>query len=102
MAVDILNTKFSDIDLTFVKSYLRVDFDEDDAEIAMMMEAAKAFFMKRLDKTVEEFDFDTQINIAYLLLVSSFYKERMMSNDKKYIISPTFETIINNILGLKL
>ena len=101
MAVDLLNTKFSDIDLAFVKGYMRIDVDEDDIEINLFLNAAKGHILSRYEKTEAELDSIPEMNIVCLAMVSDFYEKRFL-HDKKLEVNPMFELITNNILGFKL
>lgn len=74
-----------DIDLDFVKNYLRVDYDDDDDLIIMMMEGAKALIQTILNLSWSELEgiygkFPSQINIAFLTIVAHWYDRRELQS----------------------
>lgn len=97
MAVDAMNTKFSDVDLTFVKEYLHIepDFTEDDTQIAFFIEAAKALVIERSAMTVDELDNAKFASIVYLKLISDFYQNRTATGDGK--LEPIFDMILKDL-----
>lgn len=76
MAVTIENTKFSDIDLEFVKQYLRVDFEDDDIELTLYLEAGKTYVLEHSGKTVQQLDNIKYSVICLLKLVHDFYEQK--------------------------
>lgn len=86
-----LNKSFADIDLDFVKNYLRVesDFKDDDKEIEIFMAVAKDFILHVTDLTEEEFAKANTLVPAYLILISELYTSRsatVPSNTKANLI----------------
>ncbi len=76
-----------------VKRYLRVDFDDDDADIQTMMEAAKEY----IAGAVGEYD-DTQqkANMLFLAIVQDLYDNRtlMVTEQQRRRMSYTYASII--------
>lgn len=100
MAVDLQNTKFSDIDLAFVKGFLRIepDFTEDDIEISLFLEAAKGFVLDHSQLTVEDLDNNKSANILCLKLISDFYQNRgAVTNGTNLAIDPIFAIMLKNL-----
>lgn len=66
------------MELLEVKNYLRVDFEEDDADILLMMEAAQEYI-----KDAIGFYDDTSARqkLLFLTLVSSMYENRQYTID---------------------
>ncbi|MGY3189714.1 head-tail connector protein [Lysinibacillus sp. TE18511] len=95
MAVDLLNTKFSDIDLEFAKSYMHIesDFTEDDIQIQLMINSAKGFVITYSKLTAEELDEMTEMTIPYLKLISDLYHERTAMGKEDF--SQTCNIILN-------
>lgn len=99
MAVDFQNTKFSDIDLDFVKQYLRIesDFIEDDTELTLIIETAKAFVVKHSAMTLAELDADKTANVVYLKLISDLYQNRSATSEKGLSVDPIFKMMLGNL-----
>jgi glycine cleavage system protein P-like pyridoxal-binding family len=101
MAVDVLNTKFSNIDLAFVKGFLRIepDFTEDDVELQLFIDAARSFVLEQTQLTAEELDNAKQTNIVFLKTISDLYHNRSSENDE--IFKLVFKSLrnYNNIFG---
>lgn len=97
MAVDVQNTKFSDIDLAFVKGFLRIepDFIEDDIEITLLIETAKSFILEHSQMTVEELDVAKSVNILYLKLITDLYGNRTATGGGT--IDPIFQIVLKNL-----
>lgn len=98
MAVDLLNTKFSDIDLAFVKQYLRIeeDFTEDDIEIQLFIDVAKNFVNEQTGLGPAELDVVQSANILYLKLISDLYHNRGATTDKTSV-DPIFNIMFKNM-----
>lgn len=98
MAVDMMNCNVSDIDVNFVKQFLRIDWDEDDIELNLMLEAAKAFLLEHTEKTIEELDKIKYATICVLKLTSDFYHNKLATNNgKNYIPDTTMEMLMTKI-----
>lgn len=67
-----------DIDLDFMKNYLRVEqeFTEDDMEIELFMQVAKEYLMQVCVLTEEEYLQANTLAPALLILVSEMYEYR--------------------------
>lgn len=84
---NIENMKFEDIDLDFVKEYLRVDYDDDDRMIEMMMVSAKSFMKNvlNLDLDVIELEFGeipSEFNIPFLAIINHWYDRREVQSHR--------------------
>lgn len=98
MAVDMMNCNVSDIDVDFVKQFLRIDWDEDDIELNLMLEAAKAFLLEHTEKTIEELDKIKYATICVLKLTSDFYHNKLATNNgKNYVPDTTMEMLMTKI-----
>lgn len=95
--VDVNNTKFSDIDLAFVKNFLRIEaeFIEDDVELTLLIEAAKDFVLEHSQMTLEELDNVKRANIIFLKVVSDLYSNRSATSGGS--IEPIFEIMLKNL-----
>ena len=98
MAVDMISCNVSDIDVAFVKQFLRIDWDEDDIELNLMLEAAKAFLLEHTEKTIEELDKIKYATICVLKLTSDFYHNKLATNNgKNYVPDTTMEMLMTKI-----
>lgn len=82
--------------LEFVKNYLRVDHDLDDAEIKLMIVSAQSYVRNLLKISKEEPIEDVELVIPMLALVAYFYENKtvtMKANEK-------IELMFESILGL--
>ena len=75
--------KLSEIDVPFVKEYLRQDGDEDDKLIGAILEGAKDYIVKYTGQSLEKLEESEDLTIAVLVLVAEFYDNRTISvNDR--------------------
>lgn len=68
--------KLSQLDLAFVKDYLKIDYDDDDAELEFYIVAAKSFIINQLNIPLKEIDTKPDIIIAVLLIIAHFYENK--------------------------
>lgn len=96
MAVDLQNTKFSAIDVAFVKQYLNIEpeFIDDDVLIQLAINAAKNGILEHTGLTIEEIDLHEAVNIAYLKMIADVYSGR--GNDGKNDFDILFKWALNN------
>ena len=76
-----------------VKSFLRVDFDDDDNLIKCIMKAAELY----IKDTVGEYDKEnSKANLLFMALVQDLYdnRELMVTEQKKKRMSYTYASII--------
>ena len=75
--------KLSEIDVPFVKEYLRQDGDEDDKLIGAILEGAKDYIVKYTGQSLEQLEESEDLTIAVLVLCAEFYDNRTISvNDR--------------------
>ncbi len=75
--------KLSEIDVPFVKEYLRQDDDEDDKLIGAILEGAKDYIVKYTGQSLELLEDGEDLTIAVLVLCAEFYDNRTISvNDR--------------------
>ena len=75
--------KLSEIDVPFVKEYLRQDGDEDDKLIGAILEGAKDCIVKYIGQSLEQLEESEDLTIAVLVLCAEFYDNRTISvNDR--------------------
>lgn len=75
--------KLSEIDVPFVKEYLRQDGDEDDRLIGAILESSKDYIAKYTGQSLDELEESEDLVIAVLVLCAEFYDNRTISvNDR--------------------
>lgn len=75
--------KLSEIDVSFVKEYLRQDGDEDDKLIGAILEGSKDYIVKYTGQSLEQLEESEDLTIAVLVLCGEFYDNRTISvNDR--------------------
>ena len=84
--------KITELDLDTVKNYLRIDHNEDDSLLSLMIDAAKSYIQSYLNKKFDEFEeIPDEFTIACLALIAHWYENREiqtnMSNELSYIFS---------------
>lgn len=76
-----------------VKSYLRIDFNEDDEMIKQMMMAAEGYIINAVGKYDEK---NAKANMLYMALVQDLYDNRtlMVTEQQRKRMSYTYASII--------
>ena len=75
--------KLSEIDVSFVKEYLRQDGDEDDKLIGAILEGAKDYIVQYTGQSIDQLEESEELTIAVLVLCAEFYDNRTISvNDR--------------------
>ena len=89
--------KLSEIDVPFVKEYLRQDGDEDDKLIGAILEGAKDYIVKYTGQSLEELEESEDLVIAVLVLCAEFYDNRTISvNDR---INLRINVMLESLIG---
>ena len=96
--------KFSNVDVDFMKRYLRIDedFDEDDTEIQLFLEVAKSWVISHTEMTEEQLD---EINFATILLIkftAYFYNDRTAKYSNKFDIDLVMDMLLTKIRSYNL
>lgn len=95
----ILDTKFSTVDVDFVKKYLRIDeeFSDDDLEIQIFIESSKAWILEHTGKTEQDLDEISYSTILLLKYTSDFYIDRTVKSTNKMTIDPVVQMLLDKI-----
>ncbi len=89
--------KLSEIDVPFVKEYLRQDGDEDDKLIGAILEGAKDYIVKYTGQSLKQLEESEDLVIAVLVLVAEFYDNRTISvNDR---INLRINVMLESLIG---
>lgn len=89
--------KLSEVNLTFVKEYLRQDNEDDDKLIQLLLDASKNYVVNYTGLPLEQLEQHEDVCIAVLVLVAEFYDNRTISiNDK---LNLRVNTMLESLLG---
>ncbi len=73
--------KITELELLFVKNYLRVDGDEDDALIEVFLASAKSFIENHLNQKFSDMEeVPEEFTIPCLALISHWYSNRTITS----------------------
>ena len=89
--------KLSEIDVPFVKEYLRQDGDEDDRLIGAILEGAKDYIVKFTGQSLEQLEDSEDLTIAVLVLVAEFYDNRTISVNER--INLRINSMLDGLIG---
>ncbi len=89
--------KLSEIDVPFVKEYLRQDGDEDDRLIGAILEGAKDYIVKYTGQSLEQLEESEDLVIAVLVLCAEFYDNRTISVNER--INLRINSVLESLIG---
>ena len=89
------SAKFTDIDLAFIKDYLRVDYDDDDTELNLYLITSKAYMKEYSGKSEEELDCIAYSPIPLIKLVSDMYDNKSATVDNTVKEDMVFKMTMN-------
>lgn len=89
--------KLSEIDVPFVKEYLRQDGDEDDRLIGAILEGAKDYIVKYTGQSLEQLEESEDLTIAVLVLVAELYDNRTISVNER--INLRINSMLESLIG---
>jgi uncharacterized phage protein (predicted DNA packaging) len=102
--------KITELDLLFVKEYLKVDFTDDDTLISTLLVAAKSYIETLLGYKLTSFenfeDIPDELTIACLMLVAHWYDQRQIQTtgtlgvEMAFAISAIVDAHRDHIKGL--
>lgn len=76
----------TNLDVLFVKNYLRVDHDFDDQLIEMMINSAQSYIQSYLNQKFTDFiEVPSEFTIAALTLISEWYEKRAIQSENAAI-----------------
>lgn len=85
------------LDFAETKTYLRVDHDDEDMLIQMLMDTATAAAADYLNMPLEQMTttVPNPIKSAAMLMVGDLYANREAQGDRQFYKNPTFENLLN-------
>lgn len=82
-----------------IKNNLRIDYDEDDQYIGMLLEASKLFILGTLE--LESLPVDSRVDTVVFMLVSLWYENRVVATSALQQEVPfTITAMIHQLRGL--
>lgn len=96
--------KLSEIKLSDVKEYSRIDYDDEDGMVVSVLTAAKHFVLSYTGLSADEADTHEDLSIACLCICSDMIDTRNFAvQNIKQNLNPTAEIILNmyskNLIG---
>lgn len=77
------DVKITEIDLDFLKNYLKIDFEDDDILLFTMLSASKSYIQSYLNRDFDDFEVvPLEFTIACLALVAHWYEKREIQSEK--------------------
>lgn len=89
--------KLLEINVPFVKEYLRQDSDEDDKLIGVILEGAKDYIVKYTGQSLEQLEDSEDLTIAILVLCAEFYDNRTISVNER--INLRINSMLESLIG---
>ena len=78
--------KITEVNVDFVKEYLRIDHADDDILLTAMLGAAKSFIQSYLDRKFEDFgaveNIPDEFTVACLAIIAHWYERREIQGNK--------------------
>lgn len=82
-----------------IKNNLRIDYDEDDQYIGMLLEASKIFILGTLE--LESLPVDPRVDTVLFMLVSLWYENRVVATSAlKQEVPFTITAMIHQLRGI--
>lgn len=88
------------MELSAVKNYLRIDFDDDDLFLKMSIAAAEAYLEAAIDdyeQKLKNKKFKSKADICLLALVQNMYDNRMLIDKDSRDLSYTIRSMISQL-----
>lgn len=77
MSITLRNTKITDLDVKFVKEYMKIDVSDFDIEINLLIEASISYIETLLNKKIDELDYiPTELTVASLYLINHWFNTK--------------------------
>jgi uncharacterized phage protein (predicted DNA packaging) len=81
--MSLIGVKITDLDLEFVKEYLKVDYEDEDATIQMLILAAKSYIETILGFKIEKewttsSEIPDELTVAALMIIAHWFDHRQM------------------------
>lgn len=90
--------KLSELTLEFVKDYLKIDYNDDDRELDLYIQASISFIQEHTRLELEFLDERPDIVIVALMLIAHFYENKTIVTSSGRVVNEDFA--VQKILGL--
>lgn len=87
--------KISEVTLDIVKTYLRVDYDDEDTLINSILQSALSYILHYTGLTIEQVEQLEDITSAYLILIQDMFDNRSM-----YVNNANVNRTVSTILDM--
>lgn len=87
--------KLSQLDLDFVKDYLKIDYEDDDKELGLYIQASLSYIKNNTRLSWEEIDEKPDLIIIALQLISHFYENKTATVKQGTNIDKMFNSILS-------
>lgn len=87
--------KLSQLDLEFVKDYLKIDYNDDDKELELYIQASFSYIKNNTRMSLEELDEKPDLIVIALQLISHFYENKVVSVKQGTNIDKMFTSILS-------
>ena len=87
--------KLSQLDLDFVKEYLKVDFSDDDKELELYIQASISYIKNNTKLSVEELDEIPDLTVVAIQLIAHFYDNKSIIIKQGSNIDKMFSSILS-------
>jgi uncharacterized phage protein (predicted DNA packaging) len=92
---DVMSTPVTDLSVDLVKTYLRVDYTDDDVLIQNMLDAARSMIQTYLNRSFNDFEtLPSEFTIAALSLCGEWYSHRQISDEKQQELPLMYQSIL--------
>lgn len=86
--------KLSQLDLAFVKDFLKIDYDDDDKELELYIRASYSYIQNNTRLSTEELDEKADLLVVALQLISHFYDNKSIKVSQGSNIDKMFTSIL--------
>lgn len=87
--------KLSQLNLQFVKEYLKIDFDDDDKELELYIQASISYIKNNTKLDIEELDAMPDLTVVALQLIAHFYDNKSIRVTQNSNIDKMFTAILS-------
>lgn len=97
--------KFSEVDLDFVKEYLRIeqDWTEDDTELELFINAGKSYIYEISCKDDDYLDTQDFAVVVLMMLINDWYTNKIVVTTGTNVkVNPLFDRMLDRLRGYKL
>lgn len=88
------NFKLSQLNLEFIKDYLKVDYTDDDRELELYIQASLSFIKNNTRLSIEELDEKPDLVVVAMMLISHFYENKSVAVKQGSNVDKMFTSIL--------